>query len=215
MFAEVLNRVLRPYFHGKLCICGIGNKSVPADALGPEVTNNLPLKVFSEVGTEGNFCEVCSIVPGTLLTNNIDTEVIVKGVVREIGADCVLLVDSLMASDPERLFQTIQISTTGGLNTYLSGRNADWSILGIPVISLGIPMAIPSSVLFTNRGLDGTVFTATNIQELVAGAGRIIAYAILRACWPLCPKAECFVMSGVNSNPIPESFLLGEEHGKD
>ena len=212
--AEVLDRILQPYHHGKLCVCGIGNKDIPADALGPEVTKNLPLKVFSVAGVEGNFSEVCAITPGVPMTNNIDTEVIVKGVVKEIGADCALLVDSLVTNEPARLFRTIQLSSAGGLIPSLADREAAWSTLDIPVISVGVPLAILLSALHPGYSQDDQKLTGAEIHRIVAGAGRIIAYAILRACWPSWSKAECFVMSGINSNPIPNSFLLEGEHGE-
>lgn len=203
---EVLDRVLRPHYHGKLCVCGIGNRDLPADALGPEVTRNLPLRVFSEFGVEGNFREVVSLEPGTAGTNNINTEVLVNGVAKVIGADCLLLVDSLTAREPAGMFQTIQLSTNGGLTPHLAGRKADWSALGIPVISLGVPMTIPASVLVQNQELGGELFTSTEVQSEIAAAGRIIAYAILRVCFPSHSAAECFVLSGLNSDPLPFDF---------
>lgn len=201
--AEVLGRVLRPHYHGKLCVCGIGNRDLPADALGPEVTRNLPLKVLSECGLEGNFREIVSLEPGTVGANNINTEVVVGGVAKEVGADCLLLVDSLTAKEPARMFQTIQLSTNGGLSPHLTGRKADWSALGIPVISLGVPIAIPASVLLPDQDLNSILFTSTGVQSEIAAAGRIIAYSILRACFPSLSTEECFIMSGLNSNPLP------------
>lgn len=210
---EVLDRVMRPYYHRKLCICGVGS-DIPADALGPETAYNLPLKLISESGVEGNFCEVCSIAPGTSFTNNIDTEVIVGGVVKATGADCVLLVDSMVTKDPLRLFHVIEISTAGGVSPHLSGRKADWSNLGIPVISLGIPLAIHLPDLMPDHNSQNILLTSTEVQRVVASAGRIVAYAIIRMCWPSQSKEECFLLSGLNSNPLPYSFLLGRENEK-
>ncbi len=199
--AEVLDRVLRPHYHGKLCVCGIGNRDRSADALGPEVTRNLPLKVLSEIGLEENFREVVSLEPGIAGINNINTDVLVNGVAKEVGADCLLLIDSLTASEPARMFQTIQLSTSGGLN--LIERKADWSALGIPVLSLGVPMVIPASILLPDQDLGNRLFTSTEIQSEIAAAGRIIAYAILRVCFPSHSMAESFILSGLNSDPVP------------
>lgn len=200
--AEVLGRVLRPHCHRKLCVCGVGNRYLPADSLGPEVTRSLPLKMLSEYGLEGNFREVVSFEPGTAGTNNINTEVLVNGVVKTIGADCLLLVDSLTAREPAHMFQTIQLSTSGGLSPHLSGRKADWSALGVPVISLGVPMTIPASVLLPDQDWGDRLFTGIEVQFEIAAAGRIITYAILRVCFPLLSTQECFIMSGLNNDPI-------------
>ena len=201
--AEVLDRVLRPHYHGKLCVCGIGNRDLPVDALGPEVTHNLPLKMLSELGPGGNFQEIVSLEPGTEGTNNINTEVIVNGVAKAVEADCLLLVDSLTAREPARMFQTIQLSTSGGLSPHLTGRKADWSALGIPVISLGVPMAIPASVLMPDQDWGDRLFTSTEVQSEIIAAGRIIAYSILRVCLPSQSTEDCFILSGLNRNPVP------------
>lgn len=210
--AEVLGRIMQPYYHGKLCIVGIGNDDLSADALGPETVHNLPLKILSELGAAENFREVCSLVPGTALTNNIDTEVIVKGVVHAIGADCVLLVDSLTAKESSRLFNTIQISTAGGLIPRQSGRKADWDALGIPVISLGVPVTIPLSTLMPHQEQSHSLFTSTEVASVIASAARIIAYALLRMCWPSKSKAECYLLSGLNRDPALFNLSIEEEN---
>ena len=209
--AEMLERVLRPYYGGTLCVCGLGNRSLSADALGPEVVSNLPLKVIADIGIAGNFRNVCSIEPGTALTNNIYTEAVMNGVVKEIGANCLLLVDSLVTEEHTRLFRMFQLSTNGGLSPRLAERKADWGTLGIPVVSLGVPVSIPMSALSSDQDLSDELFTTIKIQDVIAAAGRIIAYAILRACWPSMHKSECFIFSGVNKNPIPYSFLVENE----
>lgn len=112
--AAILGRVLQPYYHGKLCICGMGHWSVPADALGPQTVHALPLKFFSESRKESSFREVYAFAPGTEMTNNVHTEVIAGSVFKALQADCALLVDSLAAHDTSRLYQTIQLSTAGG-----------------------------------------------------------------------------------------------------
>lgn len=211
--AEVLNRVLCAHYHGKLCICGIGNRYVPSDSLGPEVTYNLPLDVYA--GREGNFSNVFSFTPGISMTTNMDTEKAVEGVVKAVGADCLLLVDSGMTRDIERLSRTIQISTTGGINSYLSERKADWSALGIPVISLVVPVVIPLSVLVPEQALQDKMLTSTTVGTVIAAAANIIAYAILRVCWPSLSKAECFILSKANKDPTPFSSALGEAFEED
>lgn len=211
--AEVLDRVLSPYYHGKLCICGMGNRRYPHDSLGPEVTYNLPLKMYA--GREGNFRDVCSFEPGVSLTTNIDTEKTISGVVKAVGADCVLLIDSSVAQDISRLSRTIQLSTAGGVNSYLSGRKVDWSVLGVPVVSLVVPTIIPLSVLDPKQEAQDELFTSAAVKNVIAAAGSIIAYAILRVCWPNQSKAECFIFSKMNKDPIPFSSVLGEAFEED
>ena len=98
--SEVLTEVLSRYKGSTLCICGLGNRELVADSLGPDVIRNLSLKVFSGVASlNGLFKSVCSFVPGTAWTNNLDTELMVKGILKEANANCLLLIDSLVC-DP-------------------------------------------------------------------------------------------------------------------
>lgn len=201
--ATVLDRVLCPYYQGKLCICGMGAHSVPADSLGPEVICNLPLKLFSEYGIQGNFRDVCAFAPGTEMMNNVNTEIVAGGVIKAVDADCLLLVDSSMTNNTSRLFRTFQLSTAGGINPYLAGRKGRWSELGIPVISLGVPTTIPLSILCPQKEQeDKTMLTDVHVQDVIITASIIIAYAILRVCWPEMSQAECYFFARNSRNPI-------------
>ena len=202
--ALVLDRVLRPYHQGRLCICGLGNNICTADALGPEVTCRLPLHFLATaVGLQGNFQTVYSFAPGTLATNNIPTEKIVSGVVHAVEASCVLLVDAIVTRDPERLFQTIQVSTAGGTSPFTAEQKADWSILGLPVISVGVPVAIPVNALWSHGADDGILLTSTMVQDVIAASSTMIAYGIMRACWPTLTHDECFALCKVGRDPMP------------
>lgn len=121
--SEVLTEVLSNCKGSTLCICGLGNRESVADSLGPDVVRNLSLKVFSGmISLNGLFKSVCSFVPGTSWTNNLDTELMVKGVVKAANANCLLLIDSLITRNPERLCQSIQVSTAGGMTPFFAGR---------------------------------------------------------------------------------------------
>lgn len=210
--AAVLERVLRPYYGGKLCVCGLGNPNTPADSLGPEVTRNLPLMFLSGSQINGNFQDVCAFSPGTFGLTNMQTELVVNGVAKAAKADCVLLVDSIATTEISRLFQTIQISTAGGTTPYLSGQKTDWSIVGVPVISLGVPTTIPLSALTSDTSLEGTTLTSIYIGDVIAAASTIVVYAILRACWPSLSKSDCFLLTKAHRDPLPYSPLLdGDE----
>lgn len=215
--AEILGDILRPHFQKKLCICGIGNERVVADALGPEVVHSLPLKFLSSMyAGKGNFKDTISFCPGTALSNNVDTENLVSGVVKATAADCLLLVDSLVTMNAERLLRTIQISTAGGTNSYLSGDKTDWSGLSIPIISVGVPVAMPANEILPNAILQEELLTSTKIQDYILSASTIIAYAIMRVCWPTLSTEECFVYSKVIRDPSPysASFDDTEEDAK-
>lgn len=132
-------------------------------------------------------------------------------VVQTIRAGCVLLVDSLVAYDISDLFQTIQLSTAGGLNPYLAGCTADWSNLGVPVISLGVPMTIPLSAFSLEAEEDDIILTDIHIQDAITVASTIIAYAILRVGWPSLPQEACLVLAKSGWDPIPYSAIFDDD----
>lgn len=207
--AEMLAGVLQPYFQKKLCICGIGNRYVIADALGPEVVYTLPLKFLSSMyAHKGNFKDITSFCPGAAMTNNMNTEDLVAGIVKATETDCLLLVDSLVTTDSEKLLRTIQVSTAGGTNPYLSEHIADWSGVNVPIISLGIPVAMPADLFLPHSNLRGELLTSTKIQDHISSASTIIAYAIMRVCWPTLSKEECFVYSKMMRDPTPYSAIF-------
>lgn len=209
--AAVLDRVLQPYYQKKLCICGLGHYTIPADSLGSEVASRLPLSVFTKLGTTGNFQAVYSFSPGTQMTNGTKTEAIVGGVLQAVGADCLLLVDSCMTKEPARLFRTIQLSTSGGTDHYSSGQMGEWSSLGVPVISLCVPTTIPLSLLHPGQDQGQMMLTDIHIKEIVTAASTVIAYGIMRVCWPYMSKEECFIFAKGPGDPIPYSSLWLQE----
>lgn len=207
--AEILGRVLGPHFHKKLCVCGLGNRELPADSLGPEVTSNLPLNFFQVAqGFECKFLEVCSLTPGVFGVNNVRTDALVAGAVQAMGVGCLLLVDSVVTPDPAKLFKVIQISTAGGTKSFSSDKKGNWASLGIPVISIGIPTSIPMKVLYPSEPQDDKLLTSTTVATEVAALSIILCYALIRVCWPSITQDECFLLTKINKDPLPYSSLL-------
>ena len=206
--AEILVRVLGPHFHGKLCVCGLGNRELPADSLGPEVTSRLPLNLFQLAqGYDCRFREVCSFTPGVFGINNVRPDTLVAGAVQAMGADCLLLVDSLVTLEPAKLFKSIQISTAGGTKSFFSDKVGNWTSLGIPVISLGVPTAIPMKSLCPSELQDDKLFTSTMAASEVSALGIILSYALIRVCWPSITRDECFLLTKISKDPLPYGSL--------
>lgn len=211
---EILERVLRPHFHRKLCVCGLGNRDIPADSLGPEVTSRLPLSFFRLLhGYACQFREIFSITPGVFGVNNTPTPTLVAGAVQSTGADCLLLVDSIATPDPAKLFRMLQISTAGGTRSFFRGGEEDWASIGIPVLAIGIPTAIPLNALSPGASKDDMVLTSTQAASEIEALGALLTYALIRVCWPSLNREECFLLTKVNSDPLPYSPLLNS--GRD
>jgi len=204
--AQNLHDVLLPYFNGRLCICGLGNQNRVTDALGSEVVRRLPLGFLNGdyLKVEHQFHQVSACVPGVLGYNGVTTDVVVEGMLNATGSDCVLLIDALVTEDFDRLLRTIQISTAGGARTFKTDKKPDWMRLGLPVLTVGVPTEIPASTLISDAPKD-EFLSITNVADAVSVAARIIAYAILRVCWPTLSSEECYLFTA--AEPIA---LFGE-----
>lgn len=137
-------------------VIGLGNREVTADALGPQVVDNLFITrhVVKEYGAAAYNCSrmnlVSSMEPGVMAKTGMETAEIVKGVVEQTKPDLLLVIDALAARSTRRLNRTIQITNTGiqpgsGVGNH---RNAlTESVLGVPVIAVGVPTVVDAATI--------------------------------------------------------------------
>ena len=141
---------------GSALVVGLGNREVTADALGPQVVDNLLITrhVVKNYGKAAYNCTrmnlVSSIEPGVMAKTGMETAEIISGVVKETGPDVLIVVDALAARSTRRLNRTIQITNTGiqpgsGVGNH---RNAlTQETLGVPVIAIGIPTVVDAATI--------------------------------------------------------------------
>ena len=140
-------------------VVGLGNREVTADALGPNVVDNLFITrhVILEYGkaaynrTKMNL--VSSIVPGVMASTGMETAEIVKGVVEQTKPDVVIVIDALAARSTKRLNRTVQITNTGihpgsGVGNYRNALTEE--SLGIPVIAIGVPTVVDAATIVSD-----------------------------------------------------------------
>ena len=139
---------------GEILVVGLGNIYVTPDALGPKVINKIEvtrhiinyLPQYVEEGTR----MVSAISPGVLGTTGIETVEILKGIVDNIHPKLVIVIDALASRSIERISSTVQISDTGivpGAGVGNKRSEISKSVLGIPVIAIGIPTVVETAVL--------------------------------------------------------------------
>lgn len=139
-----------------ILVVGLGNREVTADALGPNVVENLFITrhVVREYGKEAfNKKEVSlisGIVPGVMAQTGMETLEIVRGVVNQTNPDYVIAIDALAARSTKRLNRTIQITDTGinpgsGVGNHREGLNQE--SLNVPVIAIGIPTVVDAATI--------------------------------------------------------------------
>lgn len=139
-----------------ILIVGLGNRDVTADALGPNVVDNLFITrhVVKEYGKAAYSVDkmhlISSIEPGVMAKTGMETAEIVKGVVKQTNPDVLIAIDALASRSIKRMNRTIQITDTGiqpgsGVGNH---RNAlTYESIGIPVIAIGIPTVVDAATI--------------------------------------------------------------------
>lgn len=139
-----------------ILVVGLGNREVTADALGPQVVDNLFITrhVVMTYGKAAYNCSrmnvVSSIEPGVMAKTGMETAEIIKGVVKETRPDVLIVVDALAARSTRRLNRTIQITNTGiqpgsGVGNHRNALTEE--SLGIPVIAIGVPTVVDAATI--------------------------------------------------------------------
>lgn len=140
-------------------VVGLGNRDVTADALGPNVVDNLTITrhMVKEYGKAAfnrkKIHMVSGLVPGVMARTGMESQEIIKGVVEKTKPDVVIVVDALAARSTKRLNRTIQITNTGihpgsGVGNH---RNAiAKENLGVPVIAIGVPTVVDAATIVSD-----------------------------------------------------------------
>lgn len=139
-----------------ILVVGLGNREVTADALGPQVVDNLfitrhVVKTYGKAAYNRQVMnQISSLEPGVMAKTGMETAEIIKGVVEETRPDVVVVIDALAARSTKRLNRTIQITNTGiqpgsGVGNH---RNAlTLESLGVPVIAIGVPTVVDAATI--------------------------------------------------------------------
>ena len=137
-------------------VVGLGNREVTADALGPQVVDNLFITrhIMKEYGKAAYNCEkmnqISALEPGVMAKTGMEAAEIVKGVVKETSPDVLIVIDALAARSTKRLNRTIQITNTGiqpgsGVGNHRNALTEE--SLGVPVIAIGIPTVVDAATI--------------------------------------------------------------------
>ena len=135
-------------------IVGLGNREVTADALGPQVVDNLLITrhVVRAYGKAAYNCTrmnlVSSIEPGVMAKTGMGRNH--KRCGEETQPDVLIVVDALAARSTRRLNRTIQITNTGiqagsGVGNHRNALTEE--TLGVPVIAIGIPTVVDAATI--------------------------------------------------------------------
>ena len=137
-------------------VVGLGNAAITADALGPQVVDNLLMtrNIIKEYGLRGikheKMHRISGIAPGVMAQTGMETAEIVQGIVSETKPDVVVAIDALAARSVRRLSRTIQITDTGihpgsGVGNHRNGLTEE--NLQVKVIGIGVPTVVDAATI--------------------------------------------------------------------
>ena len=141
-------------------IVGLGNREITPDALGPQVideiftTRHLIREFGQEFKEKHRMNVVTAIAPGVMAQTGMETKEIVRGILEQIKADFVIVIDALAARSVKRLNCTIQLTDTGispgsGVGNNRNALNKE--SLGIPVIAIGVPTVVDAGTIVEDQ----------------------------------------------------------------
>ena len=161
-------------------MAGLGNAELTADAIGPKTVGMLTATRHLREHEGGLYRRLgCSslsaMAPGVLGQTGIETLELLRGAVRFVRPDIVILVDALAARSCDRLAATVQISDVGispgsGVGNHRSAITRE--SLGVPVISVGVPTVVNSATLVYDALTEAGIETIDDSLHKVLKSGR-------------------------------------------
>ena len=160
-------------------IIGLGNIKSTPDSLGPlTIDKLLPTRYLFELGdVEEGYTNVSIYKPDVMGNTGIESIAIIKSIVKDINPTKIIIIDSLKASNKDRLIKTIQI-TNSGINPGSGINNSRGEIskktIGCDVVAIGIPTVVDMS---TNVK-ENFIVTPTNIDFVIERLSSLIASSL-------------------------------------
>ena len=189
VFIKELKKYLDIQKNDKFLIIGLGNKNSTPDSLGPATLDNIlvtgHLYLLGDI--DSNYSHVCKFMPSVTGETGIETIKVLKSVIKESGANKVIVIDSLKASKVERLNKIIQITNSGihpgsGINNNrgeVSEKTMNASIVAIGVPSVVDVKTIVEDILKEEVTLkENLIVTPTNIDFIIQKLGLLIGNGI-------------------------------------
>lgn len=137
-------------------ILGLGNRLSTADSLGPITLDKIMVTrhLFTlNTNVKEGIRPVATISPGVMANTGIETYDIITSLVKKIKPKFLIVIDALASSSIERINKTIQITDTGihpGSGIGNNRKEISSNTLGIPVIAIGVPTVVESSIIVSD-----------------------------------------------------------------
>lgn len=139
----------------RILVAGLGNAYMTPDAIGPIATEKINATRHLKVLDRDTYaalgcCELSCTSPGVLGQTGIESAELVRSAAESIRPHLIVAIDALAARSPDRLASTVQLSACGiapGSGIGNTRAAIDRHSMGCPVIAIGVPTVVDSSVL--------------------------------------------------------------------
>lgn len=190
--AEEISPLLPPG-EAPVLVVGLGNRSLTADAVGPQamgyilVTRHMIQAMPEQFGV---FASVAALGTGVLAETGLESSELIAAVVENLHPRCVLVLDALAARSRDKLCAVIQLTDTGltpgsGVGNHRRAVTAE--TLGVPVLAMGLPTVIRAEQLAgEDEPPEGEPLFVTprDIDQKVRELSRMMAYGVDLALQP-------------------------------
>lgn len=152
----------------KVLVVGLGNDEVTADSLGCRTVRMLDVSAVSEAERPREKARLCAMTTGVEGTTGIRSADTVEGVCAKIKPSCVIAVDSLATASVGRIGASFQLTTAGiAPGSGVGGDKAriDRSVLGVPVVAVGVPLVLSMRTLLRSFTEEYTAAVGCNGDE--------------------------------------------------
>ena len=198
----------------RVLVVGLGNRHVTPDALEPQTIESL----FVTRHVQNHFPEllpsgtrtVAAFAAGVMGMTGVETAEAVKGIASVLQPGLIVAVDALASSESEHVGTMVQLNDTGispgaGVGNFRMGLSK--GTLGIPVITVGIPLVLTAEAILYS-GL-----VRMGVPELFTKARRRLGDDFLSMC--VTPKdIDAMVKDGTAILSYGLNLaLFGENYG--
>lgn len=179
---------------GCVLVAGLGNTDITPDSIGPKcaqmllATRHIPRQAEKELKLP-KLRPVCVTSPGVTGKTGIETGEIISGIKEKVNASCIIVIDALAARSISRLGTTVQLSNTGiqpGSGVGNARKAINFSTMGVPVISIGIPTVVDAATLSydltgqkpSSTKFDDMMVTPKDTDMITSAGAKLIALAL-------------------------------------
>ncbi len=181
----------------KILVLGIGNPNITPDSLGAKAIQRLmitrPLQPLPR-----SFTAVSALAAPVFGISGIESAEMAQGLTRVLQPEAVILIDAMATGSLHRLCKTIQLADSGltpGGGVDNSRKEISAKLLGVPVLSIGMPTVVDCRVLLRHVLADewekygvnlhpyeeSLIATPRQMEQATDMGAKIIAFALNKA----------------------------------